>query len=116
MKQYNNLFIVAILPENMKFCPKCRSLLVPKDRKLVCICGYKEQGNLKFREEVKAPQDIEIVDENTEHIGDATIPVVCWNCGHRGVYFWMVQMRRADEPPTRFYKCQKCRKVWRSGK
>ncbi|MBN2367966.1 transcription factor S [Candidatus Woesearchaeota archaeon] len=100
----------------MKFCPKCGSLLIPKEGKLECGCGYSETSTIKFREEIHPPKDIEVIDEATEHIGDTVIPIVCWNCGHRGVYFWMVQMRRADEPPTRFYKCRKCKKVWRSGK
>jgi transcription factor S len=100
----------------MKFCPKCKSMLLPKKGKLVCSCGYTEKSRVEMKENLPKPKDIEIVDEAAEHVGDAEIPVVCWNCGHKGVYFWMVQMRRADEPPTRFYKCRKCKKVWRSGK
>lgn len=100
----------------MKFCPRCKSLLMPKDGILACSCGYTELSTISVNERFKRQKDIEIVDEATEHIGDSEIPIVCWNCGNTGVYFWMVQMRRADEPPTRFYKCKKCRKVWRSGK
>jgi DNA-directed RNA polymerase subunit M len=100
----------------MKFCPECKSVLVVKDNMLSCSCGYKKEGNIKFIEKIKKPKEIEILDEATEHIGDSELPIVCWNCKNVGVYFWMVQMRRADEPPTRFYKCKKCKKVWRSGK
>ncbi|MFH2021567.1 MAG: transcription factor S [archaeon] len=101
----------------MYFCKKCKSLMVPHKGKLKCsACGKIEEGEIILKEKINMPKDIEVIDEATEHIGDDTIPIVCWNCGYRGVYFWMVQMRRADEPPTRFYKCQKCKKVWRSGK
>jgi len=100
----------------MEFCPNCSSLLIPDKGKLVCSCGYSKKSKLIFESKLEKPKDIVIVDESMEHIGDSVIPIVCWNCGNRGVYFWMVQMRRADEPPTRFYKCKKCKKVWRSGK
>ena len=28
-------------------------------------------------------------------------------------YFWMMQTRGSDEPETKFYKCEKCKHVWR---
>ncbi len=102
----------------MEFCPTCKSVLIPKKGKLICSCGYekKEKVKIEFKEKIDKQKEIEIIDEKTENIGDSELPIVCWNCGNKGVYFWMVQMRRADEPPTRFYKCKKCKKVWRSGK
>lgn len=106
----------------MNFCPKCHSLLLPKKENnelfLICQCGYKkklENEKIVLKEEINH-KEIEIIDEENEHIGDDVLPIKCWNCGNIGVYFWLVQMRRADEPPTRFYKCKKCKKVWRSGK
>ena len=102
----------------MKFCPKCKALLIPKKKKLECSCGYtkknKEEVILK-KEEIEQ-NIIEIIDEDKEIEDAPEIPIVCWNCGHRGVMYWMQQMRRSDEPPTRFYRCKKCRKTWRSGK
>ncbi len=100
----------------MKFCPNCKSVLIAKEGMLKCSCGHAERGSIEIKEKIKKPRDIEIIDEATEHIGDEVLPIVCWNCKNTGVYFWMVQMRRSDEPPTRFYKCKKCKKVWRSGK
>jgi len=100
----------------MRFCPKCHSLLIPRNKRLECKCGYSEDGKVEIKIKVEKPKDIVVVDEDIEYMGESTIPIVCWNCGNRGVYFWMVQIRRADEPPTRFYKCKKCKKVWRSGK
>ena len=101
----------------MKFCPGCKCLLVPKNGILKCSCGYSDKAeNIEIKEKITKNKDIEIIDEGNEHIGDDSLPIECWNCHNTGVYFWMVQMRRADEPPTRFYKCKKCKKVWRSGK
>ena len=37
----------------------------------------------------------------------------CPKCGNNEAYYWIVQTRSADEPPTRFYKCTKCKHVWR---
>lgn len=39
--------------------------------------------------------------------------VVCPKCSHDEAFFWMLQTRAADEPPTRFYRCAKCGHTWR---
>jgi DNA-directed RNA polymerase, subunit M/Transcription elongation factor TFIIS len=39
--------------------------------------------------------------------------VTCPKCGNHEAYYWMIQTRAADEPPTRFYKCVKCGHTWR---
>ena len=96
------------------FCPKCKSLLIPKDGKLVCSCGYSEDKEIEFNEKINN-KEIEVVDEN-ENLAESEVPIVCWNCKKRGVYVWIRQMARADEAPTRFYKCKHCKKVWRSSK
>jgi transcription factor S len=100
----------------MDFCPKCKSLLVPSKGKLVCSsCKYskKPKGPSKIKEEIKQKQ-IEIIEGDIEY-GDSTIPVVCWNCGHKGVYV-KINYYRSDEAPIRMYKCEKCKKVWRSSR
>jgi DNA-directed RNA polymerase subunit M len=97
----------------MTFCPNCGSLLIPRDGRLKCECGYSQDGYLKFSEKI-INKDIEIIDENLNY-GDATVPIVCWNCGHTGV-FVKVNFGRSDEAPLRIYKCEKCKKVWRSSK
>ena len=37
----------------------------------------------------------------------------CESCGHDEAVWWMFQTRSADEPTTRFYRCQKCKYTWR---
>ena len=102
----------------MMFCPKCGSLLMPKKegRKVIvkCSCGYKSKDNvdttikeeIKQEESIKAPVDGEF---ETLPITDAECP----KCKHKKAYFWEVQTRAADEAPTKFLKCEKCKHIWR---
>jgi len=100
----------------MQFCPKCKTLLVPNKGNLVCSnCKYSVKPKEKHKIEEKIiHKKIEIIDGDKEY-GDSTIPIVCWNCGHRGVYF-KINYYSSDEAPIRFYKCEKCKKVWRSSR
>ena len=102
----------------MTFCPKCGSILIPKDKVLSCNCGYKEKTKEKIiiKEKIQKKDDIYVIYEDDEFIANPVVPVVCNKCGNKGAYFWVVQMRRADEAATRFYKCKKCKAVWRSSK
>jgi transcription factor S len=102
----------------MKFCPKCRSILIPSKGKLSCACGYNEKAGeaVRLREEIRHTE-IEIIDETQENLGDAAVDdIVCNKCGHHGAYTWFVQMRRSDEGVTRFFRCRKCKAVWRSNR
>ena len=42
-----------------------------------------------------------------------TVKIDCEKCGHDEAVAWMFQTRSADEPTTRFYRCQKCKYTWR---
>ena len=100
----------------MKFCPKCSSILIPKKEGsgvvLVCHCGYKEKGESKITEAVKQEkQEIGIVDKDIE-----TMPLVrakCPDCKNDEAYNWEIQTRAGDEAATQFFRCKKCRHVWR---
>ena len=80
-----------------------------------CSCGYKSKDNVKIelKESVKQEEKInkEAVDEDFE-----TLPLTdaeCPKCKHKKAYFWEVQTRAADEAPTKFLKCEKCKHIWR---
>ncbi len=94
-------------------------MLVPKVVKgkkiLVCSCGYKSEGELSFGEtdKKKEEQKIEVVDEEAEQKAMPEVEVKCPECGHGKAYFWEVQTRAGDEPPTKFFKCTKCKHTWR---
>ncbi|AEB94531.1 MAG: transcription factor S [Metallosphaera sp.] len=107
----------------MKFCPKCKSMMTP--RKIngnviyKCVkCGYEDEGP---RSQIISSKVKHSETERTIVIEDQQLPagtqkmrgVLCSKCGNDEVYFWMLQTRAADEPPTRFYKCTRCGKVWR---
>ena len=85
---------------------------------LVCMsCGNKMAAgasDLRLTEKAKPKQAIAVVEKEPE-----IYPLVdekCPKCGHPRAYFWTVQTRAADEPPTRFYKCEKCGHIWRKYK
>ena len=105
----------------MEFCPKCGKLLRPKEVKdevfLACnSCDYKK-GSEKAEGYVTVETPPE---EKTEGIaineGVQNLPTTtaeCEKCHTDKAYFWLEQTRAADEAPTRFLQCVKCRHKWR---
>ena len=103
----------------MLFCPKCGSLLKPKDEKgkrvLHCSCGFtnKDVDNVEIKETVsKKDKELEVIADNDEKM----LPLCdadCPKCGHKKAYYWLVQTRAGDEPETKFLKCEECKHTWR---
>lgn len=113
----------------MLFCPKCGSILRPKEKAgkkfLWCSCGFitsleeakskeeekmaeqKEETEIKKEPEIRR---IEIVKNIEIH---PKIKADCEKCGNKEAYYWTQQTRGADEPETRFFKCTKCNYTWR---
>ena len=102
----------------MLFCPKCGSLLIPKKEGsktvVTCSCGYKskESESAKISEKVEKQKKVEVVEEDIEVL-PTTDEEECPKCGHKKAWYWLRQMRGSDEGETRFFKCQKCKHVWR---
>jgi len=99
------------------FCPKCGSVLFPKNEKgkkvFKCSCGYsdKKMEAPKLTEKVTNEDEFPVVDTEVE-----TLPLTeaeCPKCGHDKAYFWTMQTRASDEPETKFFKCEKCKNIWR---
>jgi DNA-directed RNA polymerase subunit M len=84
---------------------------------LVCeTCHYSEK--LEKPEEYTLTKKVEEKEEIVNVVEEEKVPlpttrVTCPKCGNSTAYWWIVQTRRADEPPTRFYRCTKCGKTWR---
>ncbi len=108
----------------MEFCPKCGSLMVPKKTKtgntvLVCRkCGYrktlKKQEDFKISSQnIKKEEGLIIVDKRSEKEILPVATVTCPKCGYNKAEWWLQQTRSSDEPPTRFFRCLKCKHVWR---
>ncbi len=101
------------------FCPKCGSLMHPKDGKWVCSnCGYEmvieeEQKKKEIVAEAKEKEMIVISSEEELKTLPLDESVICPKCGHAGAHWMLQQTRGADEPETRFYICPKCGHRWR---
>ncbi len=94
------------------FCPKCGSIMLTKK----CSCGHvaKEVPTIQIKEKKEEKKNnTGVVDVEQE---EKTMPVTdaeCPKCGNKKAYFWEVQTRAGDEPPTKFLKCVKCKHIWR---
>ena len=105
----------------MKFCPKCDAKLKKGDSGLECSkedCDYIEKGQKIIQKKkivIKEEPDFSLLafegDEGEET--NPTVKIDCEKCGHDEAVAWMFQTRSADEPTTRFYRCQKCKYTWR---
>ncbi|MEM0352974.1 MAG: transcription factor S [Archaeoglobaceae archaeon] len=99
----------------MEFCPKCKSLMRYSGDKLVCRkCGYeKEAGNEKvvIKSEMNKEEIPVIEGERVQTL--PTTKAICPACGNNEAYWWMRQLRAADESEVRFFRCTKCGKTWR---
>jgi len=107
----------------MEFCDKCGGLMIPKKSGkstiLICRnCGKKKVTKLKkdFKLSVtseKKPEKIIVVDKKSTFEALPRTTTSCPKCEHKEAFWWMMQTRAADEPPTRFFKCTKCGHIWR---
>lgn len=103
----------------MKFCPECGSLILPKknekgDTIYECKCGYSEIGGdtkITSSSKKKEIKDVEIQENADERLPQCEMK--CEKCGNEKAYYWEIQTRASDEPPTRFYKCVACKHTWR---
>ncbi len=97
------------------FCPKCKSLMYPKEDIIVCRkCGYKKEKKGKnivvTKQKEKEITFLEDVDSNN------VLPktkIKCSKCGNNEAFWILRQMRGSDEPESRFYTCTKCKNKWR---
>lgn len=100
------------------FCPKCGSILRPKDKAgkkiLYCSCGFTKnpdgETTAELRETMPIGKRVEVM-ENIETM--PKIKALCDKCGNKAAYYWTQQTRGADEPETRFFRCTKCNHTWR---
>ena len=101
----------------MIFCPKCGSLLRPKDKGgkkiLYCNCGFSKSPDgesTQLKEKVDSTRKVEVMETINVY---PKIKIKCEKCDNNAAYYWTQQTRGADEPETRFFKCTKCNHTWR---
>lgn len=98
----------------MMFCPKCKSLMLPKADDFVCSkCGNKKKkkGSAVVvekqveKETVFLEKQIDILPKTRAE---------CPKCGHNEAFWVLRQTRASDEPETRIFTCTKCNHRWRA--
>jgi len=107
----------------MQFCDKCGALMHPRKVNgrvvLVCTsCGFVKDPSgatmkITERREKDERSEIAVVDPDVAAKTMPRVKATCPRCGNNEAYWWMVQTRRGDEAPTRFYRCTKCNYTWR---
>ena len=100
----------------MKFCPNCEVKLKMGDFGLQCpkcdyVLGKEVKHTKKIEDEPESQFNVLTESEGEEIL--PTIKIECEKCGNDEAVWWMLQTRSADEPTTRFYRCQKCKYTWR---
>ena len=107
-----------------EFCNKCGAVMVPKKKRkltyMTCLkCGHEKQKNIRSMKIKEKQPDEEnhkmvVLDEDKTNL--PTTEKECPDCGHDTAYWWLQQTRGQDEPPTQFFKCEKCGNTWREYK
>ena len=99
----------------MDFCPKCNAMMFPVDGILTCrTCGYTDEladnESYEVSREIKANETVKYVEDLEPGEG---VTEICPECGHDKATYELKQTRSADEAPTRFFTCLKCKHKWR---
>lgn len=98
------------------FCEKCKSLMLPKGKKLVCMrCNFKTDiegaDEYKLSSEGEKKNKLLILDKEIRTM--PTTRAECGKCKNMEAEWWLLQTRKADESETRFFRCTKCKFTWR---
>jgi len=96
------------------FC-KCGGILVSIQGVLKCRkCGSEQAKAAQSSALLKtAHEDEKVIVLETNESNLPSIEHECEKCGNAIAYYWFIQTRASDEPPTRFFRCTKCGHTWR---
>lgn len=79
-------------------------------------CGYiqpiEKAEDLRITTTI-TPKEITIVDDDEKVNTLPTITVQCPKCENNLAFWWLRQLRSADESEVRFFRCTKCGHTWR---
>lgn len=77
-------------------------------------CGFTESADPEAQYVVTEGQEVgEIIESTGGDSGLPTTNAACASCGNDTAYWYMQQIRSADESETRFFVCTKCDHRWR---
>lgn len=82
---------------------------------MVCKCGHSQKINIdSSASKAKTDQVNRVVPVlEQESSGLPTTRMKCPECGNNTAYWWLRQLRSADESEVRFFRCTKCGNTWR---
>jgi len=99
----------------MQFC-KCGSIMLPSGGRLKCrSCGA--EASVEESDKIKSTtkkEEVIVIEKNETALPETTKE--CPKCGNKRACWWLIQTRSSDEPPTQFFRCTKCKNVWREYK
>jgi len=97
----------------MEFCPKCKSMMIPVNNVFKCRkCGFEIEIKKSIVSTTKRKErEVTVLEER--EMGLPTTRAICEDCGNDTAYWWLRQLRAADESEVRFFRCTKCGNTWR---
>ena len=99
----------------MEFCDECGSMMVKEGDVWVCgSCGAEQPVDAGKSYVVSQDQEVsEIIESAGGDQGLPTTTVQCPECDNDEAYWYLQQIRSADESETRFFVCTECEHRWR---
>jgi len=93
-------------------------MLISSGGQLKCRkCGYIrkiEASEHMTREKKRTENEITIVDDEDTNLKTMpTIQIKCPKCENNLAFWWLRQLRAADESEVRFFRCTECGHTWR---
>jgi DNA-directed RNA polymerase subunit M len=102
----------------MEFCDECGSMMKTDGDEWVCgNCGFvkpRDGAAEATMTTTQGQEESEVIDvSDAENRGLPTTEAHCSECGNDEAYWYMQQIRSADESETRFFVCTNCEHRWR---
>jgi DNA-directed RNA polymerase subunit M len=101
---------------NRMFCPECNSLMISSAGQLKCRkCGYirKIRVDDQMTRTTRGNEKQIVIVEEDAPFTLPTIAIKCPKCENNLAFWWLRQLRAADESEVRFFRCTTCSHTWR---
>ncbi|MFP8952855.1 transcription factor S [Natrialbaceae archaeon A-arb3/5] len=98
----------------MEFCDECGSMMKADDGTWECgSCGFTKPKGDPSQYTLTEDQEASEIIESSEETSLPETDAICPECGNDRAYWYMQQIRSADESETRFFICSDCEYKWR---
>lgn len=75
-------------------------------------CGFEKEIKESFvSKSERKEREVSVLEGRA--MGMPTTRAICEECGNDTAYWWLRQLRAADESEVRFFRCTKCGNTWR---